>query len=464
MLGLSGVRKYLAAVAVVIAGAASAFASPAQDLFDQTVFYLEFNYFGPSKVDLKALVAKYQAEVDKACAADKDNCGYDKVEPLIAQMIDELQDNHAYYLTSEAVAAEQRNATGVNQSPSPRIGFTHTGFVDRNGERLQFGGFSQQVLDLINRNEIKLLTNDRLVTNVLPNSPGEKAGLRNYDRWVGANDKLFSSYANATEMAQGLADFTRRVQAGETVKMTVLRGQNRQKVDISVKGEIVNLVNFPTLTTLENGVAVLRLLDFQIQGVGARVHALVKDAQAKNAKAIILDMRGNGGGFGSERAITGGAFIENAEPMRRVPRYNADSTTVEELFKDGRFIQRDLKGNELGALKVDNTTLWRGPVAVLVDGGCASACEYLAAYFQRAKRGPVLGEPTVGIGNTNSQRFGLINGGVAAMPTLRATWSDGTLLPEQIKPDVVIPDQTWNVFETGKDEMITKALEALNIK
>jgi carboxyl-terminal processing protease len=455
------IRSLATVLTVAATSLAAALASPAQDLFDQATFYLEFQYFGPSKLDLKTLTSKYQAELDKACSDAKDTCGYDKAEPLIGTMLADLEDKHAYYLTAEDVAQESAQVAGTATSPSPRIGITHTGFVEVDGKR-QGIAFSPEAVQAIQDGKVKLLSNDRLITSVLPNSPAEKAGIKVNDRWTGYNGVLFASL-KLEDYVKYLADFTVKIKAGETVNVSVLRGTERKLIEIALKGEIVNLVVFPSLDIQTNGVAILRLPDFFIQGVGQRVHDLVREAQAKNVKAIILDMRGNGGGLNTERIISGGAFLENAEFTRRVPRYNAATQTVEEGYKNGAFVQRTLDGTDLGKQPVNNPTLWKGSMVVLVDEGCASACEYLASYFQRTKRGPVIGSPTVGIGNTNTARLGLINGANIAFPTVRAAWSDGTLLPEQVKPDIAAASDLFTIFETGRDQNLEKAFEMLGL-
>jgi carboxyl-terminal processing protease len=457
------IRSIAIALSVAATGLAGALASPAQDLFDQATFYLEFQYFGPSKLDLKTLTSKYQAELDKACADAKDTCGYDKAEPLIAEMLADLEDGHAYYQSAESVAQFQAQIAGTATSPTPRVGITNVLFVEIDGKRQIVGGVPADLIQAVKEGKAKLSSNDRLIASVAPNGPAEKAGVKPGDRWVGYNGTLFSSLSDIDAYAKFFTEFGEKIRAGESVTITVLRGVERKKIEITLKGEILNLSIFPTLEVLANGAAILKLPDFLLQGVGQRVHELVGEAITKNVKAIILDMRGNSGGLANERAIAGGAFFENPEILRRVPRYNAETQTVEEGFSNGAYFQRVLNGPELGKQPVRNPVLWKGPMTVLVDEGCASACEYMAAYFQRQKRGVVIGSPTAGVGYTNTAPFSLINGGVARMPDRRAMWVDGTLLPERIQPDIAAPSDLFTIFETGRDQNIQKALEVLGL-
>lgn len=439
---MNSARTIRSLLATLVFGLSIAFASPAQDLFNQAATYLETQYFGPYNGDLKTLITKYQSEADQVCAADLDNCAYEKVEPLIGEMFNELHDPHAGYQTAAELVAKNAQARAA-QSPTPRIGVSHRAFTNPDGS---------------------LRSRDRMIVAVLPNSPADKAGLRVGDRWTGFGGTLFSSLEDEASYANALQDFSQRIRAGETLTMSIVRGVDRQKLEIPLKGELISLQNLPTMSIDANGVAILRVTTFFQQGVGNRVHALVREAQSRNAKAIVLDMRGNGGGFSNEERITLGAFVNNPEPYRRVPRYNADTQTYEELYKDGRWIVRDLNGNERGSQSVQNPVLWTGLLVVLVDGGCASACEYVSAGIQRVKRALVFGEPTVGVGNTNSTEFGLVNGGAVVMPTLRTTWADGSLLPAQVTPDVLITDGAFTLFDTGHDVVLEKALETLSVQ
>jgi carboxyl-terminal processing protease len=440
--------------------------SPAQDLFDQAAFFLETQYFGPSKVAMSPLIAKYQLEVDKVCAPAEQKCVYETVEPLIAAMLGELEDLHAYYISPAQYAAEQQQSTGTDTSQTLRVGFSHAMFVEYQQQILPAGGFSPQLLDLFQKGELKVLSFERMITQVTFGSPAEKAGLRYGDRWIGYNGTRFSSFTNPADYNNFLAGFSPKIQAKEKVTLQILRGANKTPLDIEVAGELINLVPFPTMVIDENNVATIKISTFLIQGMGQRVHDLMKIAIEKNVKAVILNLRGSQGGYNSESMHTIGSFLENPASTRFTPRYNAAQNTLEESWEaaTSSYVVRNAKGIEVQRYAVKNPVFYKGPVALLVDGGCASACEYLVSRVERAKRGPILGTRTTGIGDTNTFRFNLINGGVASMPTVRAFWSDGTPMPSFITPQYQILNPEYGFFNTGRDPGVIKALEVLEVK
>ncbi len=421
-------RKLFATLALVL-GSLS-LASPAQDLFDQASFYVEFYYNGPATLNLKELTARYQSELDRACAPQKDTCSYDQAVPIIQRMIGELDDNHTYYLSPEALRSTRESRQGNAPSRTLRIGVTH----------LPIPG-----------------SRDRLVVDVVEGGPADEAGLAYGDRIVAVNGRPLSELPDDNQAAQFLVQ---AVQTGRPVVLTILRGPERQRLEITLTGREINLARFPSLRVRPDGVAVLKIPDFDAQGqVGRRVHELVREAQQKNARAMILELRGNSGGLLNEMIYSAAAFLD--EPyVALVDRYQTERT--EFRIKDGRLTVT--RNGQSENANLPNLARWRGPLVVLIDENTASGGEYLASAIQKAKLAPLVGVPTLGIGNTTTRPLNLINGGALSISYNRAFFADGTPYPAKANPDFVVQNSLEQLASTGRDLPLEKALEALGIR
>ncbi|WP_337869161.1 S41 family peptidase [Meiothermus sp.] len=421
-------RKLFATLALVL-GSLS-LASPAQDLFDQASFYVEFYYNGPATQNLKELTTRYQTELDRTCAPQKDTCSYDQAVPIIQRMIGELDDNHTYYLSPEALRGSRESRQGNAPSRTLRIGVTH----------LPIPG-----------------SRDRLVVDVVEGGPADEAGLAYGDRIVAVNGRPLSEQSDDNQAAQFLVQ---AVQTGRPVVLTILRGPQRQRLEITLTGREINLARFPSLRIRPDGVAVLKIPDFDAQGqVGRRVHELVREAQQKNVRALILELRGNSGGLLNEMIYSAAAFLD--EPfVALVDRYQTERT--EFRIRDGRFSLTRNGQSENANLPI--VARWRGPLVVLIDENTASGGEYLASAIQKAKLAPLVGVATLGIGNTTTRPLNLINGGALSISYNRAFFADGTPYPARATPDFVVENSLEQLANTGRDLPLEKALEALGIR
>ncbi|MCX8088342.1 MAG: S41 family peptidase [Meiothermus ruber] len=421
--------RKLFATLVLVLGSLS-LASPAQDLFDQASFYVEFYYNGPATLNLKELTARYQVELDRACASQKDTCPYEQAVPIIEQMVDELNDNHTYYLSPEALRGTRESRQGNAPSRTLRIGVTH----------LPIPG-----------------SRDRLIVDVVEGGPADEAGLAYGDRIIAINGRSLSELPDDNQVVQLL---TQSVQSGRPVVLTILRGPERQRLEITLTGREINLARFPSLKIRPDGVAVLKIPDFDAQGqVGRRVHELVREAQQKNARAMVLELRGNSGGLLNEMILAAAAFLDEAY-VALEDRYRTERT--EFRIRDGRFTITRNGQSETANLPF--LTRWRGPLVVLVDNNTASGGEYLASAIQKARVGALVGVPTLGIGNTTTRPFNLINGGALSISYNRAFFADGTPYPPRATPDFVVENSLEQLANTGRDLPFEKALEALGIK
>jgi carboxyl-terminal processing protease len=140
--------------------------------------------------------------------------------------------------------------------------------------------------------------------------------------------------------------------------------------------------------------------------------------EAAGSSALLLDLRGNGGGSLDAAVESLGLFVPGAR-----------------LFS---LVHRGYVTEVLQAPLVEQPYL--GPVAALVDGDTASAAEMLAGALQAYERGMVIGARTFGKGCVQEYFDDVAPSGVLRMTTLQFVLPNGRPLQQiGLTPDVTLP-------------------------
>jgi carboxyl-terminal processing protease len=143
-----------------------------------------------------------------------------------------------------------------------------------------------------------------------------------------------------------------------------------------VQARRVDLPTTPVTTDqIAPGIERIRIATFS-KGVGAAVAAAVTSAKAAHVRGLVLDLRGNPGGLLDEAVSTASAFLDGG------PVVSLHGRTVPEQTLDAS------RGGDTAT-----------PLAVLVDGGTASAAEVLAGALSDRGRGVLVGSKTFGKGS-----------------------------------------------------------------
>ncbi len=172
------------------------------------------------------------------------------------------------------------------------------------------------------------------------------------------------------------------------------------------------------------------------------VKRLVGELQREGVDAIVMDLRGNGGGALMEAIQLTGLFIE-------------EGPVVQVKNSSGRIeVEKD----------TDPDIAYGGPLAVLVDRRSASASEILAGAIQDYGRGIIIGEPTYGKGTVQSlvdlDRFTKEPaGGLGQLKTTIAQFfrvNGDSTQHRGVVPDIVFPT-AFDIQEQG-ERSLTNAL------
>jgi carboxyl-terminal processing protease len=393
--------------------------SPAQDLFDQAIFYLTFNYHGYSQVDFKSLEAKYQAQLEVACGG-LSTCAYKTATPIITAMLEDIKDGHTSFWAPEDY--QSYTAEGAEENPPLDLGIW----------LLPIKG-----------------TPDIRVQEVLEGSPASLAGVRRGDRITAFNGRSLPN----SNPEQFYAALDKALEEAPLMRLSILRNET-ERLEARVK---VRSFGYDGLPWIEYYGDVARVIvpDFDtFNEVGPHLHTLVAQAKTRGARAMIVDLRDDGGGSATE-CISGVApFVGEVRHLTQSKRDGGELG-----YRKGIVYSRDTTGRESQVYAVERATTWDGPLTVLVNDQSASCAELFAADVQFAKRGPVIGETTYGLGNTGSRFFELIDGSALQLTILRSFRPDGTAYPDRIKPDIAVTDDRGTFEKSGRDLMLERALE-----
>jgi carboxyl-terminal processing protease len=207
------------------------------------------------------------------------------------------------------------------------------------------------------------------VVDVFDDSPASRAGLSRGDVIVAVGS---DSLANRS------ADFGSKLirgSAGSKVTLTVLRGAKKRTITVTRADLVVPVSSGKVVDYHGTKIGDVGLTSFTA-GSGAEVRAQVNKVRRQGAKALILDLRENGGGLLDEAVNVASIFIP-------------DGTIVS---TDGRNQPRQVYVAKGGAISASI------PMVVLVDRGTASAAEIVTGALQDRHRAKVVGTHTYGKG------------------------------------------------------------------
>ena len=208
------------------------------------------------------------------------------------------------------------------------------------------------------------------VMRVFPNSPGEKGGVMEGDEVLAVDGKATNGmkFQDVTTAMKG--------PPGTNVKVNFHRPGMTRPFDLKFERAVIRIPGAPYAIMLDGGVGYLPLQQFTEKS-GDETEAAVRKLLAAGAKALILDLRGNGGGYTDQAVQVANLFLPQGQEIYRVKTRDPDP----EVYRAPK---------PALAPKL--------PLVVLVDGGSASASEIVAGALQDHDRALVLGTTSYGKG------------------------------------------------------------------
>jgi carboxyl-terminal processing protease len=277
--------------------------------------------------------------------------------------------------------------------------------------------------------EIGLRNNQVYIIRVLKSNPAEKAGLMAGDVIMAVNDQSTAGWTVDKTVGQI------RGNVGTTVKVTVLRGTDSKNFTIT-RDTITN----PSVdSSVVNGVGILTISRFDSE-TSSLARAAAQDFKTQGVKGVILDLRGDGGGYVDAAQDVAGLWLDG----KVVVTEKTNNVVVSQIKSGGNPILASL------------------PTIVLVDSGTASASEIVSGALQDYKVAKLVGEKTFGKGSV--QKLISLPDGAELKVTI-ARWytpSGKNITKEGITPDVTASITQQNVND-GVDPQMDAAKKALGL-
>ena len=239
------------------------------------------------------------------------------------------------------------------------------------------------------------------VESVLPDSPGELCGIMRGDKIIAIDNKGVAG----TELSYSEISALFDKKKGSKVELIISRSNKEQKIDCEI-----NLLPRKAVTIAYE--IVPDVVYVKIQRFSGKVYREFMDAiepfvDGKKDVSLILDLRDNPGGYLPETIkMLNQIFKEKG----RLLVYTKD--------KSDKRIEYKTNGKRFYNI---------GQVAVLINGGSASASEIVAGAIQDWDRGVIIGQASYGKGLVQEQ-YPLTNGGAIRLTVSKYYTPSGRLI------------------------------------
>ena len=266
------------------------------------------------------------------------------------------------------------------------------------------------------------------VLRTTPDNPARKAGVLAGDIIYKADDEDISGL--------GVEDVAKKLrgEAGTKVKLTVMR--DNKEVSFDLVREIIN--NVSVYSDYKGDAAIITITRFD-SDTGKLAREKAQEAIDKKVKKVIIDLRGNGGGYVTAAQEVASLWVESGKLI------------VEQKSQSGLY-------NEKVYAKGGSAILKNTKTIVLVNGSTASASEIVAGALQDYDLAKLIGEKTYGKGSV--QALQKLTGGELLRVTV-AKWY--TPKGKNINGEGIVPDKeverTFDQINKEEDPQLDAALK-----
>ncbi len=272
------------------------------------------------------------------------------------------------------------------------------------------------------------------VENVVPDGPADKSG-------VEQDDLITSIDGTSTKgMTLPAASGKLRGKEGTHVTLSIARDGAGLTAPITItRAKIHQLSVYQKMLPGKIGYVALTVFG---RDTGDELNTALDRLQRDGARALVLDLRDNGGGYLEAAVAVSSKFVSS-----------------------GPIVSVESRASNITTLDADDTAIPPLPLAVLVNGYTASASEITSGAIQDSSVGAIIGTKTFGKGVVQTI-YPLPDGSAIKVTTARyLTPRNRDINHLGITPDIVVTENKHAQFGIpSKDEQLTRAIEYLDAK
>lgn len=288
--------------------------------------------------------------------------------------------------------------------------------------------------------QLGLKDNRVVVIAPLKNSPAEAAGVKTGDYVLAVDGESTETWT--------LTQAVSKIRGEKGTPVTLTLGNESGQRDVKITRDQIKVDSVELTFETSNGarIAHLRLNQFgetTNSEWDAAVNQIASQWNNGQIKGMVLDLRGNPGGYLESAVYLGSEFIEQGETI----------VTQETTDGNNRTYKVTRAGKLIGI-----------PMTVLIDGGSASASEILAGALRDHEKATLVGQKSFGKGSVQ-EALDLKDGAglhvtIAKWILPNGDWINGKGLEPEIAVENVIPEGNTITKET--DTQLTEALRLIS--
>jgi carboxyl-terminal processing protease len=273
--------------------------------------------------------------------------------------------------------------------------------------------------------DIILYRDTPVVVKMLQECPAREAGLAIHDRIVSVNDSILTTGKRSFNQINGLL----KGQKGEILKLIVNRDKASVAIPIEVEIKTLPIESVDVALMLNDDTGIIRILRFSKHTYREFMEQVEKLYNDEGMRNLIIDVRGNPGGYMQEVINIMSQFFEQNDILL--------------VYTEGRNANRiEYKSTGKQFFRIEE-------IVVLLDENSASGSEIMAGTLQDLNRATIIGRRSFGKGLVQEQ-YKLSDGSALRLTTSRYYTPSGRSIQKSFDNDTAYDNDYLTRLHSGE--------------